>query len=94
MQTVKVLTRASYYALKSYRIQDCEECEERARSVPKHTNVRYCTLRTMTENQKILLAQLFGHGHEQQRCRLKLGSNNTNEKERPGFENFTRRSRY
>ena len=42
-------------SLQLYRNHDCEESEERPRSVPKHTNVCYQRIRTMKKNKKILL---------------------------------------
>ena len=52
-QTIEILRKISNYALNLYEIQDCEENRERARNVPRHTNVHYLAPRTITEKQNI-----------------------------------------
>ena len=74
----KLLAKVGYYMLKLVWIQDCEECEERVKSVPKHMNVLYCPLRTITENRKMQQTRLFGRGCEPIALSLKLGLNTSN----------------
>ena len=55
-QIMEVPTKVSHYVLKLYWIQDCEESEERARSLPKQTTLHSeQTLKWLFESPLLLL---------------------------------------